>query len=612
VSRRIELELTSGRDDGSWTWRAAGALQPRGELDGSLLPPGSKVGDVLRAEADFTVDGITVVSVLPPKAARVEPERIELRPPARELQPVVTTLAPRTERRGRSPRRDRDDDRGDRPDRARRDRPRPEGARGEDRDRGRPARGGRPGEGARGADRSPRRERPAPPPPKPKPKKLRPGRVNRDALLATLPPEQHPIAEQLFRGGIPAVRTAITEQNRAARSEGKPEIPEATVLNLAENLAPAVRLADWLDRAAAAAADAEVIALKDLRAVVHAADDVVREDATRPRVAELRAVLDRRAAAEQQEWVDDIARSLTDGRVVRALRLASRSPQPNESLPAELTTRLTEAASAALTPDAAPDRWATVVDAVAYSPVRRAVTPVGAPAEPGDELLAAVRKHAARVPKVAALFGIEAPARSAPKPRPKAAPRRAAEVQAEAGLLPPPPGGPRRIPPPPSPAGPAPSAAPGPDAMAGPVDEGAEPAVVDDGPAGAAMAGQPGPEGPVVEPVRAGSEPVGTTEVGARPSEPLPAPATSPAPADQASTDPAPDEPAADGAPAVTESVEVPAEHAVAGVVPVDATSGAAPDVEPPEAVTGSGAEPEPAPEPPPGSALGEGAPDRD
>src|ERR1700737_4244519 len=98
MSRRIELELTSAREDGSWTWRAAGALQPKGELDGTLLPQGAKVGDVLRAEADFTVDGITVVSVLPPKAGRVEPERIELKPVAREFQPVMTTLAPRTER----------------------------------------------------------------------------------------------------------------------------------------------------------------------------------------------------------------------------------------------------------------------------------------------------------------------------------------------------------------------------------------------------------------------------------------------------------------------------------------------------------------------------------
>ena len=33
----MEIELTSTRPDGTWTWRAAGARQPKGELDGGLL-----------------------------------------------------------------------------------------------------------------------------------------------------------------------------------------------------------------------------------------------------------------------------------------------------------------------------------------------------------------------------------------------------------------------------------------------------------------------------------------------------------------------------------------------------------------------------------------------
>src|SRR5690242_6090207 len=143
MPRRIELEVTSERPDGTWTWRAAGAREPKGELDGSLLPAGTKVGDVLRAEADFHVDGITILSVLPPKGARQEPERLELLPSEREFTPVISTLVGKGERGGdrRGPRRDRGDrpDRGDRTDRGprppRSDRPggprppRPEGAR---------------------------------------------------------------------------------------------------------------------------------------------------------------------------------------------------------------------------------------------------------------------------------------------------------------------------------------------------------------------------------------------------------------------------------------------------------------------------------------------------
>src|SRR5580765_7307175 len=72
MGRRIDLELTSERDDGTWTWRAAGAKQPKGVLDAAILYPGARVGDVVRAEAEFEIDRILVTSVVPPKSARSE------------------------------------------------------------------------------------------------------------------------------------------------------------------------------------------------------------------------------------------------------------------------------------------------------------------------------------------------------------------------------------------------------------------------------------------------------------------------------------------------------------------------------------------------------------
>jgi hypothetical protein len=429
MSRRIELELTSERPDGSWTWRAAGAKEPKGELDGSILPSGVKVGDVLRAEADFDLEGITVLSVLPPKGARQEPERLEVLGPQREFTPVTSTLVGKGDRRRERP------DRGDRPERG----PRP---RRDDR----PERGPRPDRPERAA-RPARRERPAPPPPKPKPKKLRPGRAHRDAFLQALSPEQVPVAEQLFRGGMPSVRQALTEQNMKAKAEGLPEVPEVTVLAIAEDLAPRVRVVDWLDRAEAANVDAEEIALRDLRAVVASADDVARDESTRELAASLREVLERRSTAEQAEWLQDLTSSVEGNRVVRALRLSSRAPQPSDALPDDLAAKLAEAAGAAMADDIAPDRWATLLDAVAYSPVRRNVTPAGVPAEPGEELLGLVRKHAGRTPGIAARFGIEPPAPAGARkraPRPKPAPAKASHPP-----LPPLPSGARRIPPPP-------------------------------------------------------------------------------------------------------------------------------------------------------------------
>src|SRR3954470_225951 len=99
MARRIEIELTSARDDGTWTWRAAGAKQPKGVLDSKVLYDGARVGDVVRADAEFEIDGITGISVLPPKAKRVEPERLELLGPPRQDEPGVRLVPAHPERR---------------------------------------------------------------------------------------------------------------------------------------------------------------------------------------------------------------------------------------------------------------------------------------------------------------------------------------------------------------------------------------------------------------------------------------------------------------------------------------------------------------------------------
>ena len=62
MSRRIDIELTSKSSDESWTWRAAGAKQPKGVLDGSLVPEGSAVGAVFRADVEVGLaDSVAVI-----------------------------------------------------------------------------------------------------------------------------------------------------------------------------------------------------------------------------------------------------------------------------------------------------------------------------------------------------------------------------------------------------------------------------------------------------------------------------------------------------------------------------------------------------------------------
>src|SRR5918998_368330 len=114
MARRIEVERTSRRDEDTWTWRAAGAKQPRGVVQAKLLPSGAKAGDVLRVDAEFDLDGITITHVVPPKGPRAEPERIQLAPAPEPPQRSYSDHPGERPRRG--PRRDgRPGDRGPRP-----------------------------------------------------------------------------------------------------------------------------------------------------------------------------------------------------------------------------------------------------------------------------------------------------------------------------------------------------------------------------------------------------------------------------------------------------------------------------------------------------------------
>jgi hypothetical protein len=102
---------------------------------------------------------------------------------------------------------------------------------------------------------------------------------------------------------------------------------------------------------------------------------------------------------------------------VRALRLSSRPPKAGTILPTEVRGALADAAGAGLAADVGADRWVAVLDATAYAPVRGDVKPISVPETPSEELVAAVKKYASRVPGVAAAFGIDAPAPARPQGR---------------------------------------------------------------------------------------------------------------------------------------------------------------------------------------------------
>jgi hypothetical protein len=560
VPSRIDVELTSARPDGTWTWRAAGAREPRGVVEATLLPTGAKVGDVFKVEATVALDGIEIHSVVPDRPGRKEPERLEILGGG-DFQGVTTSLVGRRDRddRGRRDRRsgERDDRRGPRPDGKR-----PTDGRGSDRGDERPA-GDRPRSdhrrderagpgsentrGAGGTRRPPRerRERPtfAPVPEvpqRPKPKRLKPGRAHRQELLAVLPESHRPIADQLFRGGLPSVRQALQDQNDALRAEGKAEIATTGIEALAQDLLPRVRVADWLDRADAALVVVDDLDLRDLRSVVTASADPVvsRDDTTRELSGRLREALDRRQNEEYDTWLADITLALDVGRVVRALRLSSRPPKAGVPFPPELGNRLTEAATAALTADAASDRWAAVIEALAFSPVHAVVTPTAPPNQVTDDLRAVVKGVGSAVPQIASLLEVEVAPPGRRTGRAPRLPRRPTSGKPRSTARP--------VPPPPSVAKAAPPSTP---AAAAPAS-GNEAATPTEPPAAAPSAPAPTDEAPTAttdeaqattdEPATTRDAPMATTDESATTDEPEssnePAISDEPATADEPAT----------------------------------------------------------------------------
>lgn len=420
MAHRIEVELTS-RTGEAWTWRAAGAKQPRGTVESHLVPPGSGVGSVLRAEVETTLDGTTVLALLPTKTKTDgrKAERIEvIGSPARG--PDVNVVLAGKGRGGR-----RRDGAGDdrRSDGRRSDNRRSEGRRtAGDRTRGegggdRPGRGGGEGpEGARGRRTTgPRREGGRTATRREGPRRLTPSSTYRNAALATLRPEQLPVAEQLLRGGIPAVRHAIEEQNARARADSRPEVTPGPLLAMAEELLPLVNLASWKDRAAAARAAGRDIPLRELRSIVAASSTVTLDDEGTEMAGALRTALDERVTALRERWVGRITSALDDGRVTDAVRASIRPPEPAARLSAELAVRLADAAGHAMSAETPPADWLALLEVVVDSPVRRTVKPQGLPTGADESLLAAARKASGYVPELARLMGIPIP----PPPGPR-------------------------------------------------------------------------------------------------------------------------------------------------------------------------------------------------
>jgi hypothetical protein len=444
MSRRIEIEITSLNGDVA-TWRAAGAKLPKGVLDSSLVPGGPVVGNVYRADVEQYMEGIEILSVMAPKTASpVDPrnERLELIPTVKSGPDVVVTYAPKgrggsrreggdTRREGGPSRREggpgrRESSPGrresgpsrresgstkpegsgtrgtsDRPERTKRpprnpvDRESSSATPGE-----RPARGPRTDRPTRGA-RPPRPERPAGP--------IQPPMTttHRNSLLATLSPEQLPVAEQLLRGGMPSVRAAVAEQNKNATAQGRPTIDATTIDRIAEELLGKTNLALWKDRAAGAIGAGRELRLRDLRAVVTSAKTVSLDDEARAQLKELQVSLTARLEHLRTQWNAKLETAIESKNVKEALALVARPPDMSTRVSAEMAAKVVTITSEALNADTDPTLWKEIVELTVDTSIRRNVKPLGIP---NDESCKAVAIHnAGAIPELAKLLGMKVP-----------------------------------------------------------------------------------------------------------------------------------------------------------------------------------------------------------
>ena len=367
MSSRIEIEITSEIDDQQYTWRALGAREPKGTIKKSLLPAKTKIGDDYRVEADFLIDGIEILRVLPKRDERKGQEKIEILGSRNENYGVTTQLVKkkRNKKGGRSRK---NQEQNTQKKSSETQRPRKDTTK------------------KRQQSRSPQRG-----------KRLKAKRSHRNAVIDSLPDLHKPLAREVLSRGIPNLRKTLKDMEL-------PEGFDVEILQYAEKVNKQLKTAEWQDRADAVLKNAKDIDLRDFRSVVAAGGQWARSDELSDIQSQLETSLRERIDFEHQQWLSEIKKAIEEGKSVRALNLSSRPPKPGTPLPENLMDPLVDLANNSLDSDTASHRWSVVVQAVAFSPIRLKVVPKGIPEPISDELVDTIKKLSDRIPNISGLF----------------------------------------------------------------------------------------------------------------------------------------------------------------------------------------------------------------
>ena len=382
---KIDVEITSQREDGDWTWRAVGAREPKGTVEASLLPDDLSVGTQFSVETEHFLDGIVVTKVFDKKQDSEKGETLEILGSGKEADLVTTQLG--KSKKGKKPSKrspsskSRTDERNkNKKDFVKKDK--------------KPS----------AIQRKTRNERKKTDHKFPKSKRLKAKRRHRNEAIKNLPDDMKRVGEILLHKGIPGLRDSINAQNESAKKAGEPEIPEQLLLKLAEQVYPDLRTAEWLDRADGALRGMETVDLRDIRSVIVASETVQKNDEVRSLAEKLKEGFNKRVDSDQKKWLKEVITTLKEGRVVRALRLSSRPPKAGFPLPEDLLNSLTEATNNALSAEVTQSRWGTIAEAAAFSPIHDRVVPEGVPKNPNEELLKIIGRIASKAPSIAEKF----------------------------------------------------------------------------------------------------------------------------------------------------------------------------------------------------------------
>lgn len=366
MSSRIEIEITSEIDDQQYTWRALGAREPKGTIKKSLLPAKTKIGDDYRVEADFLIDGIEILRVLPKRDERKGQETIEILGSRNENYGVTTQLVKK--KRNKKNSRSRKNQKQNTQKTSKDQRPKRDAAK-------------KPRQ-----SRSPQRG-----------KRLKAKRSHRNSVIDNLPDLHKPLAREVLSRGIPNLRKTLNNMEL-------PQGFDVEILQYAEKINKQLKTAEWRDRADAVLKSAKDIDLRDFRSVVAAGGQWAKSDELSSIQSQLETSLRERIDFEHQQWLSEIKKAIEDGKSVRALNLSSHPPKPGTPLPENLMGPLVDLANNSLDSDTGSHRWSVVVQAVAFSPIRLKVTPKGIPERISDELVATIKKLSDRIPNISGLF----------------------------------------------------------------------------------------------------------------------------------------------------------------------------------------------------------------